>query len=373
MRENLVPEKRADKNGHLTTRWVKPDSSVPSAGTVLPAPSLNSVTEATVPLVERPFIPTKKQTRQQWFLLTVKDIDRRLPEQSKSYGERYSLSFKATDLEVFEILSVTRDNNTALVLLNEGIKSADDAVAYLKGISAEPLLDDRSELADKLRERRTGAQDFFELSKYYNPALWHSGEHLDRYLDAVEAMSHPKLRHKSGTFFSDILNGKINYSDVKTIGLRTCSRILLRGDDLSLFHGLAEGTTNYTAEQLHEAFKTADGNYYSYDEIILMSKRHGGDWATGIDWRIGVLAMRAAHSVDRSDPNFSEMRKGFVEYADQFMKHADRDMKSLYEIYKAGVDLDFAVEKSADPQAYNAEQLIAMQEGVPVPMTQGWL
>jgi hypothetical protein len=40
MRENLIPEQRADKNGRLTTRWVKPVSDSGASFAKMPAPAI---------------------------------------------------------------------------------------------------------------------------------------------------------------------------------------------------------------------------------------------------------------------------------------------------------------------------------------------
>jgi hypothetical protein len=369
---NLVPTSVVDRNGRVTTVHKKPVAA-PSAASALSniAPSL-SAPEADAQ--ERVFQPTKKQIEQRHHshMLRPGAIDRRLPAGPRGYDSYSNADFTASDMEIYDVMSVTRDNETALVLLRDGIRSAKDAADYLSAEDRYPLMDDRSEMATKALARRLDSETLIKFSELYNPGLWHSGEHLDMYLDAAELYSYPKFQQKKGPLFSDILNGRIRLSDIKTIGIRTSHVVLTDlSNDLSTLHNLADGSANYTAEQLRDAFKTSDGNSATYFMINLMCQRHGGEWASGIDWHVGIPAQEywRRQNKERRGKDHAE-EKAFISYVDQFHKKGACSVDDMYALFTSGVELEFAAEKT---KQFPVQQVIAMHEGIAPPVTDGWL
>lgn len=332
-----------------------------------------TLTPQSVDTSERPFYPTKKQTEQKNRNQVLKPdtVDRRLPRGRKGYDEYQSVFFTASDIEIYAVMSVTRDNPTAIVLLREGIRTAEDAAKFLSEEDRAPLADDRSEMATKALARRIDADTLIEFGALYNPALWHSGEHLDHYLDAVELYSYPKFQQKKGPLFTDILSGKIRLSDIKAIGIRTTHLVLTdQNHHMSPLYELADGTANYTAEQLGKAFKTASGDSNSYQTINMMCQRHGGDWAEGIDWNMGVPAADYwGRNTPREGRDYEE-QKEFITYVNEFSKRGARPIDDMYALFKAGVSVGFAAERAKE---YNVQQVVALHEGISLPVTEGWL
>lgn len=373
MNANLVPTSVVDRNGRLTTVHKKPTTTpaVPSAlGSVAPSISTPSSSQSE----QRPFYPNKKQTEQRAHshMLRPDSIDRRLPSGRRAYDEYQTVGFIVSDVEIYDVMSVTRDNATALVLLRDGIRSAAEATEYLSTDDRQPLIDDRSELATKALARRIDSKTLFEFGELYNPGLWHSGEHLDRYLDAAELYSYPKFQQKKGPLFSDILSGRIRLSDIKAIGIRTSHVVLTDpSSDLSTLRNLADGSANYTAEHLRDAFKTSDGNSSTYFLINLMCQRHGGEWAAGIDWHVGIPAQEywRRNNKDRRGQDHAE-EKAFITYVDQFRKNGACSVDDMYALFNAGVDVDYAAEQT---KQFPVQQVIAMHEGIAPPITNGWL
>ena len=374
----LIPTAVVDKNGRMTTVHKKPvpSVSVPSA-LVSAAPSLVGPEESQEGVTpNKEFHPTKKQVTPHCFTLNLRQdtVDRRLPSRSKHDSGYQFISFDATDIEVYDVLSTTRNHATAMVLLQEGVRTTEEARNYLKSIDAEPLIDDRSQLAQKALERRIDAATLITFGEYYNPELWHAGDHLERYLDGVEAYSYPQFQtNRRGPLLSDILTGKIRFSDIKTIGLRNCKNFIVRNGNLDTLHELANGSANYTAEQLRDAFNTADGNYDTYFVANLMCRKHGGEWAAGINWSVGAKACHEWLRTERETADYSATEKEFITYANELRKTTFRQMKDIKALFKANVSLGFAVEKSADPERFTVDQLIVMHRGVPAPMVSGWL
>jgi hypothetical protein len=362
---SLIPTPVVDKNGRATTVHKK----------VLPPTGASAVLGAVPPTLKgtesgedvRPFYPTKKQTEQRHLAQNIRydKIDRRLPNKGKDYEW---VSFMASDLEVYDVFSVTRDNAIGMMLLNHGIRSAEDARNLMVSLDAENLIDDRSELAHKALARRIDSAMMIEFSQYYNPALWHAGEHLDRYLDGVELHSFPKFQNRKDSIFSDILTGKIKLDDIKTIGVKVVANQFNNEDDLNSLRSLADGSANYTAEHLRDACKTAGGDRFSYWMVQRMCETHGGEWAAGINWMVGAAAQGEWRKGERIGDE-----KEAITYANDFHQKLGGKVAESIALYKAGAPLEFAVEKLGASQGFTVEQVIAMHEGVPAPMTSGWL
>jgi hypothetical protein len=362
---SLIPTPVVDKNGRATTVHKKP---LPPAGAsaVLGAvpPTL---TGAEAGEAVRPFYPTRKQEEQRHFAKSLRydKIDRRLPNKGTDYEW---VNFSASDLEMYDVFSVTRDNAIGMMLLNHGIRSAEDARTLMVSLDAENLIDDRSELAQKALTRRIDSAMMIEFSDYYNPALWHTGEHLDRYLDGVELYSFPKFQNRKGPLFSDILTGKIRLEDIKTIGVKTVANHFNDDGDLESLRSLADGSANYTAEHLRDACKTAGGDSFSYWMVQRMCKTHGGEWAAGINWMVGS----AAQGQWRRGKSIGDEKEA-ITYAHDFHQKLGGKVAESIALYEAGVPLEFAVEKIGASGGFTVEQVIAMHEGVPASMTSGWI
>lgn len=372
---HLIPTAVVDKNGRATVVHKKP--AAPSAAASAVGSIVPTVASATDTVHENVFYPTDRQIKPKNHLILIRGgtLDRRLPSDRKSHEESQYVKFSVNDLEAYDVMSATHSNVTALALLRDGIRTAEDARKALKGYEAETLIDDRSELAQKALKRRLPFGDLIEFGTAFNSELWHSGAHLDRYLDGVELSLYPAFQKiRKQAVIKDILSGKIRLSDIKTIGIRRCSTSLRDSASISLLHSLSEGKVNYTAEHIRDAFKTGDGNSFTYDSIVMMCERHGGEWASGIDWKVGAKVQSFfRRRSDRQDPDYIAKEKAVITYADAFRKRTFRKSEEIVELFEAGVGLDFAVEKSADPEAFTVKQLEAMYAGVPAAVTEGWI
>lgn len=363
---NLVPTPIVDKNGKATTVHRK-NSPAPVVIT-----ALNEVSPTVAhsgSSVDRPFIPTKKQEFQRRSLrrlINPDKIDSRIPHKTTGYEW---INYDASDTEVYDVLSVTRDNITAMMLLNSGARSAEEARTLLVKYDADNLIDDRSELAQKALSRRLDPSILFEFGETYNPSLWHTGVHLDRYLDGIELYSFSRFRYKKEVL-SDVLSGAIRFSDIKTIGIRMTDRHFRSDESRSYLRALADGSATYTAEQLRDSCKTAGGHHDAYWTAMRKCQQYGGEWASGINWMVGNLAhdawMRGKKEGDE---------KEIISYANEFYKQTGNWTKitEVMKLSKAGIPVAFAAEKLMGPNSFTVEQIIAMNAGVPAPMATGWI
>jgi hypothetical protein len=211
---NLIPEKRLDKNGVLTTKHVRAAGKPAVTKRQAPAPTLGGSGKKSVKL--RP-----KQTEQRhrnFHFHPVIDGDKRLltgrPVQDPV--------FAASDAEIYEVLSVT-DSANAILLLEKGIRSADEARAYLRKIDAGDLTRDYSDLMDDMLSRNVSPEDTangmlrLDLHIARRP---NQNDYSANYPDTIEFLSLSAFESMRGrtNFMNDILEGRVNIGDIKAIG-----------------------------------------------------------------------------------------------------------------------------------------------------------
>lgn len=202
---NLIPEKRVDKNGVLTTKHVR--ASAPATPTrELPAPALTKASKRKPPtgtqLKQYPrTFPSGLAAGADSRLLELLDLER--------YVAPKYLSFTTSDVEIYDVLSVTNSSN-AIALLYSGITSSAEAIEYLKKHNMENVLHSRECVAEALNRRITPeafirAGDVTDSDVAANPLL----------MDSIETSS---LQALEGHYQSEVASGKIRLSDIKAIG-----------------------------------------------------------------------------------------------------------------------------------------------------------
>lgn len=226
---NLVPEQRLDKNGRFNTKHVRATPKARSATSNVPAPSLATAgkVKETKP-AQKAFRPRVSQTRQERHTLNdlgndfhpaLKDLDRA----GYSWGRNYlAFSFEASEVEVYDVLKVTTPDNAAR-LLGSGIRTADEAVEYLRTHGASDAIIDASALATEALQRGIKSDLFMtrgpEMLKEDSPYA----------MDALEARSITSIADQvPGQVEYSILAGKIKLADIKYIGaakLKTHKRL----------------------------------------------------------------------------------------------------------------------------------------------------
>jgi hypothetical protein len=149
----------------------------------------------------------------------LKDLDRL----GYSWGKGYmAFSFEASEVEVYDVLKVTAPDNAAR-LLSHGIRTADEAVEYLRNHGADDAIIDSSELAGEALQRGIKSDLFMTLG----PGMFKEG--YPHVLDALEARSIASIADQvPGQVERSILDGRISLADIKYIGtskLKTHKRL----------------------------------------------------------------------------------------------------------------------------------------------------
>lgn len=349
----LIPEKRMDRNGRLVTKHVRSGTTTPPQRPALPAPGLS-----TIPKKEKPFKLRPRQLEKHTLSLRLSNYKSSDPlttefERNENFFNSAYCNFTASDVEFYDVLSVTGSVGNTIELMRAGIRSADTARAHLHGLGAEHLVNDRSEMTQEALRRGIGVYDF--AGAYESLSL--SERESPHVVDAVEFMGTALNKGSNALVKDEILHGTLSYSDIKAIGitkLQSYSRANALVEPLITLHA---GEANYTIDDVKEL--VALGIAEKADDKAFSA-------AASLLHRRGIEAVRAIISFEMlSRENYSYYRSiGHVK------KYAGKDPEYVYdlcvysaqirgrlktnlygknhdftdEFYDAGIPLDTAVE-----------------------------
>jgi hypothetical protein len=131
--------------------------------------------------------------------------------------------------------------------------------------------------------------------------------------------------------------------------------------------GLADGSANYTTEHLKSVFGRCRNHTHAFAAMRLIDA-YGGEYAATVrDFEL------AHHVMLLCDNDQDKNVRDAVTYIDEFRSRTFRNHKQVYDLYRAGVDLEFGVEHSQKVDATTTQQIIALHEGITNPLTDGWL
>lgn len=283
-----------------------------------------------------------------------------------THGQSTSgLNITASDVELYEALGNITDTTNALACFaaNDGVPGPE----FLKdhGLSHLQNTDHtRQQMMQAALERRIPAHSFVDFDRRMS-----AYSDLPTYLDAAQASSIPTLS-KITDFVRDIRRGEISMDDVMAVGMKpigTMNRSFGATATRQIFTKLADGTANYTAEQVKTVFSKCAKQSSAHAAMQLL-REYGGEYAASVhDFELAHDISLLCGGDDHDDLDAAVM------YADRFRQRTFRNHKQIYDLYRAGVDLDFAVEHSHEVDKVSVQQIVAMHEGISKPLTQGWL
>lgn len=356
-----MPVVITDKNGKITTVRKRVGGS-PAASTAIAAPSLTGTPASK----SRAFRPNKEQLKPEnhSYPMNRSGIDPRF-HQFLPHGNRtMTLNIKASDEEVYDAL--------------KKFSSVDDALCYLFVTKMGPPLSEahmdevesiashdseREVLMRNAYERRIRSYNFVQFHRRYSSNSGGPGN----YLDAAQTQSIPSLEKTIGLTHA-VYNGKVSLDDVMEVGVqavRTGSRFD-PDRHLSRLEKLKDGTADYTAKQLGTVLSKCKSVELAATMLKFLDE-YGGDFASSI------VDANQAYSVTLLCDGDDEKRDA-VEYANKFnLEGVFRNHKQIFDLYKAGVDVDFAIDRSRNFEEYSVQQIIALNAGIASPVTDGWL
>jgi hypothetical protein len=378
---NLTPEKRVDKRGIAVTRHVKTAAS-PTAGKVMPAPSLNgaSVTAKPAPLgveEKRIAMRVKELGRNRIRRITRSE----LPVHANSvlhslYKESYTV--RGNDNDFYSLVEKLHPDD-AVVLSHHGLKP-DQLDAFILSNNYQFYLRDNTELVAELRKRGIPAMDFIRAH-----CLRYDEGGEDVMIDAAECSAiyaASKYGDKYGA--RDVLSRYVGQEtvaleDIKTLGpehvaehIADFSRLLLR---------IKRGSSLATAQEIKDMIgRTGDDKSEESVRSVIRTRtavRYGVEFAEGL--RFPHLTFHAEEIADKLPV---EDAKSFLTYVDNaYTEEPSRvwsgnapqiDMEPCRELWSEGIDVEVA--REGLERGFSAREIIAIEkEGIMPAVADGWL
>ena len=367
---NLIPEKRLDKNGVLTTKHVRATPRTPAMRRTPPAPTLAASSKG---LKLR---PAQTQQREQFFSSFTYDARRSM--EARRTGDR-DYQFTASDTEVYDVLSVTHGGN-ALVLLALGIRSADDARAYLLKNGEGDLLTDNSELVQEMLKRNISPQYYLENTNTSAGTVRFDSPFL---ADAIEFSTIKSLEdsfHRSETR-ALILDGEITLADIKTIGasrLKNFDRLRGISDTLRDYH---KGNLDCSIEDIKDFVTRANdeglvlGHFKSAVHLLRNFDREKMDEVKDLRTFAAIFNPKVkdlkaeAHRAHYASLLMDGLAAAEVpRSARYFGAEFPKDVETLR---SAGIEAKDAYPLMND--GMTAQQVVGVLNGVNVAVSEGWL
>lgn len=194
---HLIPEKRMDRHGRVVTRYVRPASS--GSGTAFPAPAL--ATEWPSPSTSQNSLTLRVHIMGQF------SPDGELRQLVKK--QRGDIEFRASDAQIYEVLSVAAPGD-ALLLLNEGVRTSDGALSILHAKNLGRLVADNERWCMEAMKRSIPAQSFME-------SLYYGDKNATYFMDAAEASGFDGMELQKQVPDA-VLAGTLSIDDLRTVG-----------------------------------------------------------------------------------------------------------------------------------------------------------
>ena len=359
----LVPTPVVDKNGKLTTIHKKA-SAAPSASRLDSiAPTLGST--STERSVAKEYKPTATQTTPfiSGYPVRSREIDPALYPLLVHGANTMHLNIKTNDVSLYETLSSFKDTTNALACLSVNNFKVPDA-AFL----AEHHLNHLANTDDEGRkrtmrsalERRIPAKEFIDFERRYE-----TYKDLPTYLDAAQTYSIPSF-NKVKDLVDEVRRGSILFSDLMTVGPKPINKLRRYGDVIGMMTSLADGSADFTAEEMKSIF-TKCTSYASVVAMTTLLEKYGGEYAASIE------DPQLAHDTILLCDGDNQEYKPALDYIVELRSKVFRNFKEVYELFRAGVDIDFAASQSKEFDKVPVRQIIALHEGISKPVSGGWL
>lgn len=276
---HLIPEQRIDKNGRLSTKHVRATAKGKNVHSNVPAPSLGTRAKVRNPKsAQKAFDPSLTQTTQEHrcfgegYLNCHPNLEHLNEIGNNSAGRNYTVfSFVASEVEMYDVLSVTSPDH-AVRLLAKGIRTADEAVQYMRSHRASDAILDLKAMSDDSLRRRIKSEVFMRRAS----ELFQTGS--PHFMDALEAHSITSIKDQIvGRIEHGLLDGSIKLDDIRYIGttkLKVHNRLRRSADALIRVN---QPDQNYTLDDMKalvsravaETSNTIEGEYQAALEHMM--------------------------------------------------------------------------------------------------------
>lgn len=355
MNNNLIPEKRLDKNGRLVTKHVRAGKPL-SVALNAPAPSLPTTKKLTPAQRAQKTREVAYAARGDYELKRKLNVD---PD-----GERIVIT--ASDAEFYSVLSVASRAN-AFMLLESGIRTADDASNYLMDNGFEELIQDNTALCEEALARKIPPTKYIESS-----VNMRGPESSDFFFDALEVYSSSipagGRSHSRLVVASSVYDGIISLNDLKKIGFPAINKFRDKDALYDSLEKVQKKEVNYTAEDLA---KLMEKYSMGFRNALIVTELYGAEFA------LTLHSPDSQYAENLSERGVEKERAmKLLTFSDQLaVTEQENEVyrpQLPYSMIEKCFDLGLSLTQVAT-QDYTEQQLDGLLAGVTSSVSSGWL
>lgn len=363
----LIPEKRVDRNGRVVTKHVRPVAAR-SFQALIPSP-------AAAPAAKPKRLPVARTRPVLWDVYKSQcGADRELVDASSSFAPGLSYSFEASDAEVYEVMSrVSPENVTPLLAC--GIRTGDEAVAFLKSKSLERLIEDNAAFAEQALAYNIPAQIIKEFRASYPED---TADNNPSYFEAVEIFSLKGFRESRHIprLTELVLKGRVSSEDLKTLGLKRVNAGGAGSTIVGQLQKINNGQSKMNAEELAaiitKATNDGAGNSTIINETVSLADHRGYEFVMKLEQPVLAAQLDKTLTAVQYDQSSIE---DIMLWHDK-LRHGTNlghvPSHQVTEMFEAGVQPEDAA--AGLKEKLSTEQIIGIYvNGVPKAVSGGWL
>lgn len=285
---------------------------------------------------------------------------------------RSSFSFKASEVEVYAVLSVAQPGDAAW-MLSKGVRSAEAALAYLRDHGAEHRTLQRTIITGEALRRGIASKEF--ISRLKMAAIAHPVDGADlRVMDVMELSTIRSLDEQWGWVIADVMNGAIRLEDIKYLGaskLKSFRRLVGVKDALRAVH---EPDAVFSMEDLKYLVDKAARDSLKDIDFTPLAEYLVAEGVAEIKKLDSLKLLRKiTNSYYLDEHKFQR-----ITYELKFRRVYERQpgvsypQKELIELFDAGVDAEKAAEMMSDGLSV-VSVIGVLAGGVERSLADGWL
>lgn len=364
---DLIPEKRVDKTGKLVTRHVRM-ASPPSPKLSVPAPVAAPVTPSKKKNAGKSMLrPQQLKSTRRVFSISQFMISGPLQDDGFSYRQ-LRFAFDASEVEMYAVFAVAYEGD-AMKMLNDGVRTTDDAIAYLRARGMEPVFNRTALTQEALRRNiHISLYQSFVVSANVPASKWES----PCLADALELYGSASLRDQYYVVFHDILDGTVRLEDIKALGYtKLKGNERLRGS-LEALRAVNDPDAKFTVADMKEILEHCNRTaIHNTDAVYATAMTYLISEGPEFTSSVSLKELHAADWSHRFIPDRIEKTKYLLALKEALGTTwvTDADMHILY---KASID----PAKAADMliSGMKAEAIVGVvTEEIPVSLGKGWL
>lgn len=370
---HLIPEKRVDKNGVARIKHVR---ATPRTSSLTKAPPAPRLTPAAKGLKLR---PSQIEQRKQTFSGFAYDAHTSMAKRRKTPRGDEPYEFTASEAEIYDVLSVAHSGD-AMVLMELGVRTADEARDYLTKFGETDLIVDNGELTGEMLKRNIAPKDYLNAT---NTSAKQVDFRAPFFADQIEFDS---IQSFSSSFRRDltrrhIYEGNLSLADIKFIGVSNLKKYdRLRGmhDTLIEYH---KGKIDCSIEDM-KSFVVRANN----EQLVLGHFKDAVHLLRNLDREsideIESLSTFASLFNEKEEDIVAETNR--AHYATVLLEGMEKtggERSGRYWAYDFPRDVDTLRSagisvKDAIPlmsEGMSAQQVVGVLNGVSVAVSEGWL